>query len=603
MLQIGQVLDGKYKILSEIDRGGMSIVYLARNEKANKMWAVKEVRKDGGNDIEVVKQSLAAETEMLKRLNHPNLPSIIDVIEDDDTVMIVMDFVEGGSLQKRLDDTRQDDGTSKPIDSELVLDWSKQLCDVLHYLHTQNPPIIYRDLKPSNIMLCPDGQIKVLDFGTAREYKQYGIADTKNLGTKGYAAPEQFGGRGQTDARTDIFNLGATMYHLLTGYSPADTNYEIKPLGDLLPYYKNTGLEKVVAKCCMADPEERYQDCRELMYALEHVHDQDEIAIRERNRKWKLFTMSVALALVGMFGMIAFTVLHNTAARNSYDSRISQASNASSYEEKSEILTGAMNIKPAEPLAYNALLDAAMEPDSDDGLSITKKEEDTLTAAIETPNGRGGSTNIDEFSRKNHDEYLDFQIRRACSYFDYYNGSKKRAESIFKLMESDSKIDSKRKGLCSCLATVCDVYVTNTDFRDSEGGTIASYENTGNKYKKVWESLEKIAADPGEIDNKTGETFYSALIYREIGKQISLYQPYYEDAGIKTGEMNALLNTGDTYLKRASSNGNKATENMISQAKKEISNAKRQLSRTHNDELGMYDDETEYTDTGAVTEE
>lgn len=603
MLQVGQVLDGKYKILSKIDEGGMSVVYLALNEKANKTWAVKEVRKDGGNDIDVVKQSLAAETEMLKRLHHPNLPSIVDVIEDEDTVMIVMDYVEGRSLQKLLDENRRADGTSEPIDSELVLDWAKQLCDVLHYLHTLDPPIIYRDLKPSNIMLCPDGKIEVLDFGTAREYKKYGIADTKNLGTKGYAAPEQFGGKGQTDARTDIFNLGATMYHLLTGYSPADTNFEIKALGELVPYYKNTGLEKVVRKCCMADPADRYQDCRELMFALEHVHDQDDIAIMERNRKWKLFTMSIALAFIGIFGMIAFTVLHNSAARNSYDSRISQASNASTYDEKSEILVGAMNIKPAEPTAYNSLLDAAMEPDSDKGISITKKEEDTLTNAIETPNGRGGSTNIDEFSRKNHDKYLDFQIRRASSYFDYFTGSKKRAEAIFKLLESDSKIDDRRKGLCSCLATICDIYVTNTDFRGNEGGTIASYENTGSKYKKVWGSLADIAADPDQIDKKTGETFYSALIYREIAKQICLYQPNYAEAGIKAEDMKTLLKAGSDYLKTASTNGNKATESMISQAKEEISNAERQLNRTHNEELGKYDEEPEEYDDSTVTED
>ena len=103
MLQIGSVLDGKYKILQEIGHGGMSVVYLALNERANKTWAVKEVRKDGGNDKSVVSQGLVAETEMLKKLSHPNLPSIIDVIDKDDSFIIVMDYIEGGSLQKRLE--------------------------------------------------------------------------------------------------------------------------------------------------------------------------------------------------------------------------------------------------------------------------------------------------------------------------------------------------------------------------------------------------------------------------------------------------------------------------------------------------------------------
>ena len=124
MLEIGSVLDGKYKILNEIGHGGMSVVYLALNERANKTWAVKEVRKDGGNDNEVVSQGLIAETEMLKKLHHPNLPSIVDVIDTEDSFIIVMDYIEGRSLQDLLD-------TSGPQPVDLVVDWAKQLCDVL----------------------------------------------------------------------------------------------------------------------------------------------------------------------------------------------------------------------------------------------------------------------------------------------------------------------------------------------------------------------------------------------------------------------------------------------------------------------------------------
>ena len=110
-----------------------------------------------------------------------------------------------------------------------MIKWAKQLCDVLGYLHSQNPPIIYRDMKPANIMLKPDGNVVLIDFGTAREYKENNIEDTTCLGTMGYAAPEQFGGMGQTDARTDIYCLGATMYHLVTGMNPCEPPYEIRP--------------------------------------------------------------------------------------------------------------------------------------------------------------------------------------------------------------------------------------------------------------------------------------------------------------------------------------------------------------------------------------
>ncbi|MBQ1487177.1 MAG: serine/threonine protein kinase [Lachnospiraceae bacterium] len=220
MLQIGSLVDGKYRLLSEIGHGGMSVVYLAMNERANKTWAIKEVRKDGGTDSEVVQQGLVAETEMLKKLNHPHLPSIVDVIDTEDSFLIVMEYIEGKDLQSILNH-------SGPQDPELVREWAMQLCDTLGYLHSRKPPIIYRDMKPANVMLKPDGNVMVIDFGTAREHKLYSQGDTTWLGTRGYAAPEQFGGHGQTDARTDIYCLGATLYHLLTGKSPAETNYAI----------------------------------------------------------------------------------------------------------------------------------------------------------------------------------------------------------------------------------------------------------------------------------------------------------------------------------------------------------------------------------------
>ena len=104
MLEIGSLVDGKYKILNKVGQGGMSIVYLAMNEKANKQWAVKEVRKDGIKDFEVVKQGLVAETDILKKLSHPNLPSIVDVIDTDDSFIIIMDYIQGNSLNKALDE-------------------------------------------------------------------------------------------------------------------------------------------------------------------------------------------------------------------------------------------------------------------------------------------------------------------------------------------------------------------------------------------------------------------------------------------------------------------------------------------------------------------
>lgn len=146
----------------------------------------------------------------------------------------------------------------------------KQLCDVLGYLHTRTPAIIYRDMKPANVMLRPNGSITLIDFGIAREFKETNLADTTCLGTRGYAAPEQFGGMGQTDARTDIYCLGVTLYNLVTNLNPAESPYEIKPIREV-DSKLSKGLEYVIEKATIRDPELRYQSIAEMLYDIENL--------------------------------------------------------------------------------------------------------------------------------------------------------------------------------------------------------------------------------------------------------------------------------------------------------------------------------------------
>lgn len=256
------VIDGKYKILKLIGQGGMSKVYLAMDTRLNKQWAVKEFRKnknDASNQVAL--KALLDEANLMKQLDHPTLPRIVDIIETNQTLYIVMDYIEGESLKKVLDEYG-----AQP--QEMVIEWAKQLSDALDYLHTQTPPIIYRDMKPANIILKPDGTIRLIDFGIAREYKEGKWGDTAALGTRGYAAPEQFGGKGQTDARTDVYNLGVTLYHLVTGKDPAEPPYEIYPIRQW-DTALSPKLEKIIQKCTKLNPEERYQSCKELKYELE----------------------------------------------------------------------------------------------------------------------------------------------------------------------------------------------------------------------------------------------------------------------------------------------------------------------------------------------
>lgn len=358
MLKIGSLVDGKYKILSKVGQGGMSVVYMAINEKANKTWAVKEVRKDGVLDFEAVKQGLVAETDILKKLSHPNLPSIIDVIDTDDSFIIIMDYIQGNSLNKALEEYG-----AQPQDR--VIEWAKQLCDVLGYLHSRQPPIIYRDMKPANIMLKPDGNVTLIDFGTAREFKEKNLADTTCLGTVGYAAPEQFGGMGQTDARTDIYCLGATLYHLVTGCNPSEPPYEIEPIRQKNPAL-SSGLERIILKCTQKDPNNRYQSAAELMYALEHYEEIDDVYKKKQKRKLAGFITTLSLAVIFAVGGFTLNYFAAQKATDTYQNLMSDAAKATDYNKKIKLYGQAIAVpnKAGEKDAYLGLIQAYKENDS-----------------------------------------------------------------------------------------------------------------------------------------------------------------------------------------------------------------------------------------------
>lgn len=271
----------------------MSTVYLAEHKRLHTKWAVKEVRKQ-----QTARFDFLAESNILKRLHHPMLPRIVDIFEDGERILIVEDFVEGITLDDLLKQ-------QKRVEEELGLQWFRNLCDVLGYLHNQQPhPIIYRDMKPSNVMLQPDGSLKLIDFGIAREYKQESAGDTTYVGTKGYAAPEQFG-KAQTDARTDIYALGVTMYYLLTGKSPYEHPYQFVPARQLAPELSR-GIEYILDKCIQPEPINRYQSVDELLDDLDHIYRFDNAWKRYQNAKrlritavLVLLSLSVGLMFTG----------------------------------------------------------------------------------------------------------------------------------------------------------------------------------------------------------------------------------------------------------------------------------------------------------------
>ncbi len=219
--------NNEYLILRLIAQGGMGAVYEVGRLHDVTRWAMKEMSETAlarGDRAQTVAQ-FHEEAELLRALHHENLPRVADVFEFNHRHFLVMELIEGRTLGKLLDDH------GGPLPEKDVVDWGAQLCRVLAFLHSRNPPIIYRDLKPENIMLDETtGRIKLIDFGIARRFKGGKRSDTFMLGTRGYAAPEQFG-KAESDARTDLFALGATLHHLLTHENPSNRRlFDFPPL-------------------------------------------------------------------------------------------------------------------------------------------------------------------------------------------------------------------------------------------------------------------------------------------------------------------------------------------------------------------------------------
>src|SRR6266581_921852 len=221
------LLNQRYHILSKVGEGGFGAVYKAEDTAFdNRLVAVKEMSDAGLSAQELAEASAAfkRETLLLAKLMHPNLPSIYDHFAEQGHWYVVMDFIEGETIETRLNQTPHG---YLPIAK--VLEIGIQLCAVLDYLHTRQPPIIFRDLKPSNIILTPDGYIYLIDFGIARHFKPGKSRDTIAFGSPGYAAPEQYG-KTQTTPHADIYSLGVTLYQMLTGIDPTQTPFQFTPL-------------------------------------------------------------------------------------------------------------------------------------------------------------------------------------------------------------------------------------------------------------------------------------------------------------------------------------------------------------------------------------
>lgn len=499
MTEIGTVIDGKYEILKEIGRGGMSVVYLAMDKHLNKQWAVKEIRKKGGgkND-EIVVNSLLAEANMMKKLDHPSLPRIVDIIDNGITIYVVMDYIEGESLDKILNEYG-----AQP--EELVVNWAKQLCDALSYLHSQKPSIIYRDMKPANVMLKPEGNIKIIDFGIAREYKEQNLADTTVLGTKGYAPPEQYSG--QTDPRSDIFALGMTMHHLLTGVDPRNGE-PYAPVRQWNPELSE-GIEIIIDRCVEPAAENRYQSCADLLYDLEHPELITKGFKKQQRRKLWSFLASAIICVVMLISGFVCNTLSVQMNNNTYDALVQTVNSIDSYKQ-------AIEIYPGDTRAYLKMLEtyenngAFGKAQNDEFLAVYNANKDSMdksTVEVAELNYKIGMMYFNYYTKDNGEYDFSERVQKAYPFFqENYNN-----ENI--------PASFQEKSLSDCYYNICSFY--KKYILSSAQVEEASKDNYTTLFGTIEDALEDVK-NAGAYDQLTLYNGTFLLLYDQRASMVSV---------------------------------------------------------------------------------
>jgi serine/threonine protein kinase len=257
----GQILFSRYEIVRELGKGAMGAVYLVRDPKlGGSLWALKELETSLILDSERAEAESLFEREMhlLCGFHHPGIPRVLALHEG----AFVMEWVDGIAL----DEVQTNLGRNFLAHEALPI--ALQVCQVLTYLHGQTPPVVFRDLKPSNLMITSAGRIFFIDFGIARRFKAGCPKDTQDLGTPGYCAPEQYG-HGQSSPASDIYALGTTLLHLLTGRDPQSFNFQFPP--SLSLGLEPESLSLVVDRCLKIRADERHSSALSLQHELERV--------------------------------------------------------------------------------------------------------------------------------------------------------------------------------------------------------------------------------------------------------------------------------------------------------------------------------------------
>jgi serine/threonine-protein kinase len=401
------------------------------------------------------------------------------------------------------------------------------------------------------------------------------VDDTVSLGTQGYAAPEQYGNH-QTDARTDIYNLGTTIYHLVTGHNPSEPPYVMKPIRQRNPQL-SSGLESIVIKCTQRDPAERYQSCVELLHDLDRYHELDHEYIRAQRKKWRGFLVSAILTIIFVLGVIGFGVARSYQLSVSYQALIEKAQEEygnSSLGAVAGYYNQAARLDPGNARAYADFL-VLVKRDQ-----ILDEEENELIRRILNENNGTITTNADRFRAENPLEYDEFAYDLGIVYYFAYDGKgdKSRAESWLNIAAESTTLDVQERELARRLAFIASNYNLFLNSTTSIGGHEELLNDEAFSPRDFWSQLVELS--DGDLVATSGSTFIAIGVYRELVYQIMEHTVLFQRGGITEAEMDEQLDKAARGLRAIVAQGESEAAS-VSTTLAQIDDARKRVATTY----------------------
>lgn len=345
--QNGDVILDRYRIESLLGRGGIGEVYLGTDINDGSVWAVKAAKPIASNFNEIRIHS---------SLHHPGIPQVRETYRGPDVLICVMEYIRGSTLKQLLED-------GAVFDERTVRKWFISIIRVLMYLHGRQKPIVFRDIKPSNLMITPSGDVKLIDFGIAEEYDRDHTREvTVGALTEGYAAPEQYSGKYGADVRTDIYALGATVHYLMTGKDPQKPPFEFKPIRSINPG-SSASLEYIIQKCLQPEPQNRYQSADEVYADLISGEVlENRISKDRRSKMIKALLILITLMIIGTAAYLG-TYRRQEKERDLYEKMLSDAAQSAAADDGNaeELLQQAIELEPDREDAYISMAELYFE--------------------------------------------------------------------------------------------------------------------------------------------------------------------------------------------------------------------------------------------------